>query len=257
VAHAVADAGKSLVKIVYFDEQSASDYLDITAGGKETSSREEINKRFSEMHAKVEASVAAKFSWLPFLGASAATGGGTSAGRDGQSILSKTLSNTILTDYLEKVEGDPRVARLEGLRVYAATSSLAYMKTFTPYLIIARTEEQGIDLAKLDEALTGAKGYYEMVGADAKGEAICILRFNFHAFRNNYGLIDVARMQLTYHGVLVGETAVADLTMESEMGGTPKAKEKEVAELFDDEPVTAPGPLLPVFDILLAGVEYG
>ena len=33
-------ANPPLIKIVYFDEESASDMLDIVAGGKETSSKE-------------------------------------------------------------------------------------------------------------------------------------------------------------------------------------------------------------------------
>jgi hypothetical protein len=244
---------RSLVKIVYFDEQSASDYLDITAGGKETLNSEEVTKRFTATQAKLEAKIAAKFSWFPFVGASMATGAGASAGREGQSILSKTLSNTILTDYLAAVAEDTKVARLANLKVSAAPGSMAYMKTFTPYLVIARTEEQGIDLAKLDEALIGAKGYYEMVGADSAGIATHILRFNVHAFRNSYGLIDLARMRLTYHGVRVGEAEVADLAMEAEMGGASTQEDIKVADLFDPEPATSP--LLPVYDIVLAGVE--
>lgn len=35
----------SMIKIVYFDEESASDYLDISAGGKEVSNSESIRER--------------------------------------------------------------------------------------------------------------------------------------------------------------------------------------------------------------------
>jgi hypothetical protein len=52
------------------------------------------------MQARVETKVAAKLRWLPFVGVSAETGTGVSASSVGRSILSKTLSNTILTDYL-------------------------------------------------------------------------------------------------------------------------------------------------------------
>ena len=80
---------------------------------------------------------------------------------------------------------------------------MAYMKMYTPYMVIARTEELGVDLARLDEALAGAKGYYELVGEDGNG-GTRILRFNIKAFRNNYGLTDLGRMRLIYHGILVG-----------------------------------------------------
>ena len=252
------DPAKSLIKIVYFDEQSASDYLDITAGGKQTINREDVTKRITAMHAKLEANIVAKFSWMPFLGASAGTGTGAAASRDGQSVLSKTLSNTILTDYLLAAVDDRRVQRLSGLHVYASTNSLTHAKTFTPYLIIARTEEQGVDLAKLDEALTGAKGYYEMVAADEGGVATHILRFNIHAFRNSYGLIDLTRMQLVYHGIRVGDSTEADLSMEAEMRVGPQhAQQQSVAELFEEEPAPTSAPRLPVYDVILAGVEDG
>ena len=39
------DTNATLIKIVYFDEESASDLLDIVAGGKETSSKELTKER--------------------------------------------------------------------------------------------------------------------------------------------------------------------------------------------------------------------
>lgn len=150
--------GDTLIKIVYFDEQSASDYLDMSAGGKVASTSEDVRNRTTDLHAQVETKLAAKLSWLPFLGASAETAAGMGASSSGQSILSKTLSNTILTDYLGRVRGDVRVRRLENLRLTAAQGSMAFMKMYTPYMVIAKTEDMGLDLARLDEALERAKG---------------------------------------------------------------------------------------------------
>lgn len=147
-----------LIKVVYFDEETASDYLDISAGGKTASTSENVKDRTTKLHSDVEAKLAAKFSWLPFLGGSVEAGVGADIASAGQSILRKTLSNTILTDYLVQVKGDSRISRLEGLRVTAPKDSMAFMKMYTPYMIIAKTEDQGIDLARLDEALAGAKG---------------------------------------------------------------------------------------------------
>ncbi len=61
----------SMIKIVYFDEESVSDYLDISAGGKEALTSEQVRERSRELHGNVETKMIAKFSWLPFLGASA------------------------------------------------------------------------------------------------------------------------------------------------------------------------------------------
>ena len=51
----------TMIKIVYFDEESVSDLLDIVAGGKETSSKELSKKRAAEIEAEASAKAAAKF----------------------------------------------------------------------------------------------------------------------------------------------------------------------------------------------------
>jgi hypothetical protein len=243
-----------MIKVVYFDEQSASDYLDISAGGKASEMSEDVRKRITDMHAKVETSVTAKLSWLPFFGAAAETGAGMGVSRAGQSILSKTLSNTILTDYLERVAGDTRVRRLEDLQVSAPKDSMAFMKMYTPYMIIARTEDHGIDLARMDEALETAKGYYELLGEDPAGQ-LCVLRFNIKAFRNNYGLADLSRMDLVYHGIKVGRTTEASLSMSAEMSQRQEAEAPTALELIDGATGSKPS-MLDVFDVVLAGVEH-
>jgi hypothetical protein len=244
-----------MIKVVYFDEESASDYLDITAGGKAASTSEQVKERTKKLHAEVDAKVSAKLSWLPFIGASGETGAGFAGSRAGKSILSKTLSNTILTDYLAQVEDDDRVKRLSGLRVAAPQGSMAYMKMYTPYMIIAKTDEHGIDLARLDEALEGAKGYYELLGQDAADGSKCVLRFNIRAFRNSYGLTDLGRMRLVFHGILVGQTTEDGLNLQAEMSNDPSAQPVTAWELLDGRDASVK-PLLDVYDVLLAGVEH-
>ena len=205
----------AIIKIVYFDEESASDYLDMSAGGKATSSSEDVKERTKAMHGNVEASLFTKLSWLPFMGASSelTTGAGLSVA--GRSILSKTLSNTILTDYLLKSKGDPRLHQLRNLRVTAPKDSMAYVKMFTPYMVMLRMDDIPVDLARMDEVLVSAKGYYELLGESADGSKR-VLRFNLRAFRNNYGLTDLGRMRLVFHGVLVGQTSEHALGMAAE-----------------------------------------
>jgi hypothetical protein len=248
-------ARRPMIKIVYFDEESASDYLDIAAGGKVASTSEQVKERTKRVHAEVDAKVSAKLSWLPFLGVSGETGTGFAGSRAGKSILSKTLSNTILTDYLTEVEGDNRIVRLSGLRVIAPQGSMAYMKMYTPYMIIAKTEDLGVDLARLDEALEGAKGYYELLGEDAASNSKYVLRFNIRAFRNNYGLTDLGRMRLVFHGILVGQAAEKGLGMTAEMSTDADAQSVTARELLDGPDVDTKT-LLDVYDVLLAGVEY-
>lgn len=250
-----ADPPNAMIKIVYFDEQSASDYLDICAGGRVASTSKDVRDRTTDLHARVETSLAAKLSWLPFIGTSAEAAAGLGVSSAGQSLLSKTLSNTILTDYLNKVAQDDRVRRLQDLRLTAARDSMAFMKMFTPYMVIAKTDEMGIDLARLDEALERAKGYYELIGEQA-GSGKCVLRFNIRAFRNNYGLTDLLRMRLVFHGVRVGQTKESDLGMQAEMEVGDDPPPVSALDLLD-ESVRSDETLLDVFDVILAGVEHG
>lgn len=243
-----------MTKVVYFDEESASDYLDISAGGKETSIRENIKERTKSTHADVETSLIAKLSWLPFFGGSADVSAGAGLSAAGRSILNKTLSNTILTDYLEKSADDERILQLRDLRVAAPKDSMAYMKMYTPYMVILKMDDLPVDLARLDEALTGAKGYYELFGIDEAGTK-SVLRFNIRAFRNSYGLADLGRMRLVFHGILVGQTSESDLSMKAEMSLNAGEELVTATEVVDGVSAATIG-LLDVYDVLLAGVEY-
>lgn len=247
------DEFSTIVKVVYFDEETASDYLDIASGGRAMATTEDVKKRSEELHGSFEARLAAKLSWLPFLGASSAADVGASTTASGSSILRKTLSNTILTDYLPKALKDERILRLQEYRVSAPRESMAYMKMFTPYMAIMRTEETGVDLSKLDEALADAKGYYELLGE--KGSERVVLRFNLRAFRNNYGLADLPKMDLVFHVIQVGRTHESSLTMEAEMDND-SAPETMTATDIVDGPSNTSNSLLSVYDVVFAGVEH-
>jgi len=244
----------SMIKIVYFDEESASDYLDISAGGKEVATREQVQERLKEAHARTEFGLLAKLSWLPFLGGSGELSSGAGLSAAGKSILSKTLSNTILTDYLAKAGEDSRVTQLRDLRVTAPKDSMAFMKMFTPYMVMLKMDDIPVDLTRMDEALVGAKGYYELLSESADGTKR-VLRFNLRAFRNNYGLTDLGRMRLVFHGVLVGKTRERDLSMTAEMSGGAPTAPLTAADILDGTTSRDEG-LLDVFDVLLAGVEH-
>lgn len=248
-------SNKAMIKVVYFDEESASDYLDISAGGKALSTSEHVKERSNDLHSKVEAGLFAKLSWLPFLGASGEVSSGAGFSAAGRSILSKTLSNTILTDYLAVAAYDASIRQLRGLRVTAAQDSMAYMKMYTPYMIVLKSEDLPIDLSRLDEAFAGAKGYYELVGEHVETGKKDILRFNIQAFRNNYGLTDIGRMDLVFHGIRVGRAAEDGLGMQSEMSQKSDTEGLTAADILDGTSA-AESALLDVYDIILAGVEY-
>ncbi|TYL51173.1 DUF6414 family protein [Agromyces mariniharenae] len=248
------DKAKTFVKVVYFDEESASDLLDIAAGGKETIARDQTRERTAEVEASASAKAAAKFNWLPFFGGSAEAGAAASASALGRSILNKTLSNTILTDYLAKLDELKGIKRLGGLSVSARRDSAAWMKMYTPYMAMMKTDELPVNLAVLDEALEAAKGYYELLAEDDEG-ANCILRFNIQAFRNNYGLVDLGRMDLVFHGVRVGQASQSSLTMQAEMSPD-SGPEVTASQIVRRDDAVVQDEQLDVYDVLLAGVEH-
>ncbi|WP_417367643.1 DUF6414 family protein [Glutamicibacter arilaitensis] len=248
-----AETDKSLIKIVYFDEESASDYLDISAGGKSASTREQVQERSRETHTKVEAGLIAKLSWLPFLGASGELGAGAGMAAAGNSILSKTLSNTILTDYLVMADSDSRITKLRNLRMIAPEGSMAFMKMFTPYMVMLKMDEAPVDFARMDEVLAGAKGYYELLGEKPDGTR-SVLRFNLNAFRNNYGLTDLGRMRLVFQGIHVGQALESSLSMKAEMAPNDEPEVLSAIDILDGPSKESAG-LLDVYDVILAGVE--
>lgn len=106
----------------------------------------------------------------------------------------------------------------------------------------------------MDEVLADAKGYYELLG-ETKDGSKRVLRFNLKAFRNNYGLTDLGRMRLVFHGVLVGQTSEQALSMEAEMSGSAGDATVTAVELVDGVDMQSDD-LLDVYDVILAGVEF-
>ncbi|RYJ07253.1 MAG: hypothetical protein EON52_02220 [Actinomycetales bacterium] len=180
-------------------------------------------------------------------------------------MLSKTLSNTILTDYLAASTGDDNIERMDGYTVTAPKDSMSQIKMYTPYMIAAKDLDADVDLARLDEALERAKGYYELIAETAGDDASRrVLRFNIGAFRNNYGLADLSKMRLVFHAIRVGQTTEEGLTMDAELDGfgKPASKPKTGVDIgrshdVPETPEASPAPTLDVYDVLLAGVDHG
>lgn len=205
---------KSFIKIVYFDEESASDFLDISAGGKAIFTREKIRERSTNKHAKFGVGVVPKYN-SGVSGVSGDMNVGFDSSSLAKTIINKKISNTILTDYLKEASVDSRIKELKDFDVTAPEGSMAYIKMFAPYMtMINKINEVPLDLTKTDDVLSSVKGYYELVGEDPEGKKY-VFRFNLKAFRNNYGLADLERMVLVFHGVRVGKTYEKTLIWES------------------------------------------
>ena len=112
-------------------------------------------------------------------------------------------------------------------------------------------EAMKIDITKIEEAIDKGRGYYEFV-ATLDGKEV-ISRFNRSAFRNNYTMSDLPKMQLTYYAIHVGQIEKSDLQVqkEFEFGTAKSSKRVDYASASQGDSMTTE---IEVYDVVLAGV---
>ena len=266
-----------ICKIVYFDEDSVTDYVQIIAGGELESTTELLNSQVKGVETKgnVKASVGISGVFKALLGWEASAEGSVSAGVsfDSDKMVKRIVKNTILTDFLNIIENDSNfkkgaskilkgaIKKFDGYSISAEKDSLSYMVMVSPYLSMLKTGtaipagEYNIAVDKLENVLKNAKGYYEFVGK--KGRSEVVLRFNINSFRNGYTISDLLKMDLCIYAIKVGKTSLDMLNVGKEL-------EMDVSIMPKDNPSYSPesetemidsSKSLDVFDVLLAGVE--
>ncbi len=240
------------IKIIYFDEQAAQDYLDITNGGRLDWSKEENKKRAAEILTEIEAQAKGGFNILEVI--KAILSGSISAKGSGEisHIFDSTIKNTLLTDYLDKVKDNSDVKKFNHCVLYAPATSASMYKMVSSYLTIVPKEQMPIDMEKLNSAVLSERGYYSLL---VDGDDKTVLRFNIKAFSNNYGLADIGKMKLTCYGVLVGECNPEDLSIENEFGPVKKDVVVTAESVVDGVDVEAKDKKPQIYDVVLAGVE--
>lgn len=248
---------KKMIKVIYFDEGSATDFIYILEGGKNIDKKEHIVSKTTELAAGAEAEASKSAKIISVISSKVGIAANADFSREGNTIVTKAIENTILTDYLENAakSGKDYIRVFPNCKPYPYPNSFAYFKMLTPYLKMTNGElfvSDGLSLkpALMDEALDSGRGYYELM-AECDDETV-VLRFNIKAFRNNYCIADLVKMNLDYHAIEVGMVDKDSLTMESEFGGK-QHKEKEIDgfDLVDDQDTTLK--LIKVYDVILAG----
>lgn len=245
---------QKLLKVVYFDESSAIDYLDIYNGGLkvEVSGKQKKRRTFTGAGGEAGVKTGILFKALqPFLNIKASVQAEGHLSRIGESIIQTTISNTVLSDYLKTAGEDKNIIQIEKYQVSAYKNSISFMKMYTPYLNMIDMDNAGIRFSELDSILEKGKGYYELV-AEGEEEKI-ILRFNMHAFRNNYNLVDLTKMDLKFYSVEVGKMFLGDLDAENEFDLN-KEKILTSADLLDTKTENRLDEVK-VYDVILAGIK--
>ncbi|MDX6154487.1 DUF6414 family protein [Marinococcus sp. PL1-022] len=255
-------------KVICFDEGSATDILQIEYGGELLSIDEENGAVQFGSHAKASAEIGAGTSFFTAIKAAFSTKVGGEASNSKESLVTKTISNTILADFYAisgKLIESNKIHKFESFYLHPIKNSFAFIKMYTPYMKIIKEDSpimedmKDYDIRNFDEILESAKGYYELLAypEDGKSQEV-ILRFNINTFKNAYSLMDLPKMRLDYYAVEVGKANETDLDIENEMSIEKNTNDLNITDFLEDEEVETENKsdkTLKVYDVILAGIE--
>ncbi len=245
---------KEFKKLIYFDENSATDLIYVKNGGniQEVFKSDKGNRKDTNTHLSGE--VGTGFNLFSIIKTKISGEGNISYNKHSDNLLSQIITNTVITDYL-KISDDEKIIKFEDVVVYAYPNSLAYFKLITPYMVMTEGKVKvdsdfSINIALMDSALEKAKGYYEMLVEQDSIKSI--LRFNLTSFRNNYSLADLVKMRLTFHAIKVGSIYEEMLSIDKEFS----LDNREITgfDLSNEEYEKDDNNKLNVYDVIMAGV---
>lgn len=267
------DKKTRICKIVYFDDASVTDYIQIVKGGKFQQTTQLLDETQGDGGASVAAgaSIGTKGFLKSLLGieANAEIKSELSTSFSTNQMAKNILKNTILTDFItlmdtpndeDSKENNP-ITKFIGYKLNAPKDSMTYVALISPYLSMLRggnipAGEFNIAIDKLDSTLKNAKGYYEFVGSLKENKVI--FRFNINAFKNNYKATDLQKMDISIYAIKVGKSTISKLNFNNEFEiddfyqnkDNPDYIDEQVSEVELDYETE-----LEVYDVLLAGVE--
>ncbi|MBC1433808.1 hypothetical protein HB848_00465 [Listeria rocourtiae] len=244
-----------MIKVVYFDEGSASDYIVIQNGGQIDWSKKENKEKLAKILTEIDVQAKGGFNLLSL--AKVAISGSMQVGYDATSakMAESTITNTLLTDYIEFANEDTYVKKFHNKYVYAPENSVSMYKMYSSYLNVVPKDQMPIDLGELNNAILGERGYYQMLVSNDDGSKQ-VLRFNINTFKNGYTLADLSKMNLSFFGVNVGTCVEDDLSMENEFKFESSNKKPPSAQEVVKGIHETDGNRLKIFDIVLAGVMH-
>lgn len=192
----------TIVKLVYFDEGSATDYIQIIEGGAlatvETLMNEGTESGKATVGAKASISLGALRALIG-LDASVKTEGSLDTSFNSGTIAKSIISNTVLTDFLKAIKvKDTPIEKFENVQIEQIPGSISSFSLLTPYLSMLKPGQAfeagdfDISLDKLDATLSKAKGYLEFKGSQ-KGKKDFVLRFNRMALKKQLQAIRPAQ----------------------------------------------------------------
>lgn len=228
-----------IIKLAYFDEQAAVDFLEIKQSGSSSEVIKEVTSKNNEIG--IDGEVGKGFlSFFQF-------GLSGNMSKKNSSLIETQVSRTIYNKFIELSDNTDQIVKYEQIKLKIVKESATYFRNIMPFIKIIddsgkfenAEELKGINHQELDTIFDDAKGYYEFIGEvainDKKNET-AIIRFNINGMRNNYSLYDLTKMNLSLYGLKVGETNDIDLNFINEMNemlqeDTPANKELNFDEM--------------------------
>lgn len=186
-------------------------------------------------------------------------------------IAHQILQNTILTDFFNYVSSDETqvIQCFTNYSIRVIKESLGYYIMLSPYMSMLQSKngirinnmpDMSIAIDRFDNSLRNAKGYYELIGVSSKQKTRVVFRFNLEAFRNNYKISDLTKMDLIIYAIKVGRITADKLDIQSELDIpviTPRSFENpsfdEIVQNSEDSGKVDTSKL-DIYDVLLAGV---
>lgn len=260
----------SIQKIIYFDEESITDYVQIVEGGKMEKTTELLNETEANLDTRTKTSASAGISGVfkAILGLESKIEANLELGTtlNTNKMAKNILKNTILTDFINILEkGNSSIENFKDYKIFVEKDSLSYIVMISPYMTMLgksggiKAGEFDLFIDRIDKAIKAGKGYFEFIGE--KNEEKVVLRFNIEAFKNNYKISDLLKMKLSIYGIKVGTTTLEKLNINNELNLDEKItigkdnpsyiKESDKQDKADEEMQKE----LDVYDVLLAGVE--
>lgn len=263
-----------LCKIVYFDEESITDYIQIVNNGELEKTSELLSDTVN--NAKGTTSINGKIGMSGLIKAllgnelSASANAEADASYTNERMVKTIVKNTILSDFISVItKGEVQaISKFSGYKIDAPKDSFAYVALISPYFGMLKganipAGEFNISTEKLDNTIKSAKGYYEFLGikeGDNEEENSIIFRFNMKSFRNNYKPTDLLKMNLSIYAIKVGESTKDMLNFSSEFNINNTIVDnpsyEEVTTNTHENERNDIEQKLDVYDVLLAGVEY-
>jgi len=267
------------VKVIYFDESSVSDFMQIVAGGELKKTTEFISNVNSEVHGGIGGNVSAGtdenglakfFGFLSGIKANAAVKAGADINYKKNRIVKNILENTLLADFIDLLRSDSRrklenqqcrsIVVFEEMVVYPEPNSFSFLMLTAPFFTMIdgqvpinsnNGDTINVDISKIEGAMEKGRGYYEFI-SEYNGREI-ILRFNSSTFRNNYTMSDLPKMALTFYAIKVGKITKNKLQIEKEFEfGIKSYTRVEYSGMNND--LNKNDLNVDVYDVILAGV---